>query len=346
MFRLAAGLVARGVDVDLVAANAVGPLRDQVPSGVELVDLHARRVAASLPRLVCYLRDRRPEAMISAKDHANVVAVAAKRLARTGARIIVTSHTPPSHSGGDRVGLGGRILVPLMRPALRRADAVVAVSGGVADDLANVAGIPRRSIAVVPNPVITDEFVHAAKEPARHPWLGDPAAPVLIAVGRLAPQKDYPTLLKAVSLLRTQRKVRLIIVGGGDEEPKLKSLASDLSISDRVCFVGEVERPAPLIAASAALVLSSRWEGLPTVLIEALAVGTPIVATDCVAGPREILDGGRLGRLVPPGDTRALADAIVTTLDHPLAPASQEELDVYRVPAAVNRYLELATGTT
>jgi glycosyltransferase involved in cell wall biosynthesis len=218
---------------------------------------------------------------------------------------------------------------------------VVAVSRGAADDLARWSGIPRELVEVVYNPVITSNGLAAANQLPDHPWFGPGQPPVILGVGRLTPQKDFPTLIRAFSHVRRQRAARLLILGEGEERPALTALANELGVADDVDLPGFRDNALAYMASSALFVLSSAWEGLPTVLIEALAVGTPVVSTDCPSGPREILQEGRLGPLVPVGDAAALSAAMLKMLQGPGLSIPADALTPFTREAAVDHYLRL-----
>ena len=205
-----------------------------------------------------------------------------------------------------------------MRVSYRSVDAIVAVSQGVADDIARTTGLPSARIRVICNPVVTAKMLGLAQEPVAHPWLRPDSPPVILAAGRLTKQKDFATLIRAFQRVRQSQPCRLLILGKGQLQSDLESLASALGVRDEVDFPGFVANPYAYMAKAALFALSSAWEGSPNVLTEALALGTPVVATDCPSGPREILQGGRYGRLVPVGDVQRLGEAIIATLTNPL----------------------------
>ena len=193
----------------------------------------------------------------------------------------------------------------------------VAVSQGVSDSLANAVGVPREKITTIYNPVVTPDLDDKAVEIADHPWFRDDGAPVLLAVGRLEKEKDYPTLIRAFARLAARRSCRLIILGEGSQRTETEGLIEEFKLTDRVSLPGWVENPFAFMARASLFVLSSRWEGLPTVLVEAMACGCPCVSTDCPSGPAEILQDGEFGVLVPVGDSEALAEAMERVLDDP-----------------------------
>jgi len=320
MATLANGFAARGLRVDLVLASAVGPYLPEVSGDVRIVDLGSTRVSASLPGLVRYLRRERPQAMLSALNHANVIAVLAHWLAKVNARLVVSERNDVSGGSDQPQTLRQHCVLPLMHWAYRRADAIVAVSEGVADSLASAIGLSRDRIAVAYNPVVTPELARRAAEPLDHPWFGEGTPPVILAVGRMKPQKDFPTLLRAFAMVRNRRDCRLVILGEGELRPMLEALVKELGISDSVQMPGFADNPFPWMRGASLFVLSSAWEGLPNVLIQAMACGTPVVSTDCPSGPREILEDGQWGALVPVGDVDALAEEIDAALSARIVP--------------------------
>ncbi|MEY6432695.1 glycosyltransferase [Thioalkalicoccus limnaeus] len=322
MLNLAGGLAARGRPVDLVLARASGPYLDQVPSGVRVVDLDRGRVLAALARLTFYLRHTRPRALLAAMDHANIVALWARDLAGTGTRCLVSVRSNLSAETLNGRGLAARAMPRLARTFYRRAEAVVAVSRGVAADLGRHLRIEPSRLHVIHNPVVTPDLPTMAAAAPPHRWFAEDACrPVLLAAGRLVAQKDFPTLIRAFARVRAHHPARLVILGEGPERRSLERLTHELGVATDVDLPGFQPNPFGFFRSAALVVCSSAWEGLPGVLIQALACGTPVVSTDCRDGPREILEDGRLGRLVPVGDSLALADAILATLTAPPARA-------------------------
>ena len=341
MVTLANGFAARGHTVDLVLASAEGPYLKDVSPAVRLVDLRARRVSSSLPRLVCYLKREKPAALLSAMGHANVVAVAARVLARAPTRVVVSERNNFSASGGYSRSSRRRLTARLMRHLYRRADGVIAISVGVADDLATSIGLPRDCIDVVYNPALTEAVIRLSGEPCHHPWLQPGQPPVILAVGRLVPQKDFSTLIQAFARLRERHEARLLILGEGDLRRALEAKVSALDLNDAVALPGFTDNPFSHMRRASMFVLSSGWEGFGNVLVEAMACGTPVVSTDCPSGPAEILEHGKWGRLVPMGDVEALADAMVATLGETKHPDVASRAAQFNVDHAVLGYLEV-----
>lgn len=339
MLNLALGLVEAGVVVDLVVGDAKGPYRDLVPSQCHLIDLGAGRVMAALPGLVRYLRRRMQEVMLAAMDHANLVALWASALARVPTRVYVSVRNNLSQEAAQAPTRAGRWLPRLARVFYPQAQAVIAVSQGVADDLARLIGAGRARVLVLPNPVVTPDLATLAAAAPDHPWFAPSGPRVILAAGRLSPQKDFPTLIRAFALLSPDRELRLLILGEGPERAALESLVRDLGLTERVALPGFQANPFAFMARARLFVLASAWEGLPGVLIQAMACGTPVVSTDCPSGPREILADGRFGPLVPVGNPPALARAIIDTLDRPCPGAMlRARADEFGLAAVTRRY--------
>jgi glycosyltransferase involved in cell wall biosynthesis len=341
VLNLMQGITERGLRVDLVVATAEGPLLDQLPASVRLVDLGAKRVIRSIVPLAFYLRNQRPRVLISSMNYANLIALWAAGLAGRVTPVIVTVHTTLSQSKPQQARLSPALWARLLRFFYPWAAKVVAVSRGAADDLARVSGLARDSIEVVYNPVITPDLIDGAHKSPNHPWFAGGQPPVFLGVGRLTRQKDFPTLIRAFAVVRRRHDARLVILGDGEDRAALTALANELEVADDVALPGFRENAAAYMAGSEVFVLSSAWEGLPTVLIEALAAGTRVVSTDCPSGPREILQDGRLGTLVPVGDAAALAKAMAEALEQPRCPVPFEALRPFTRDAAVDHYLRL-----
>jgi len=313
MLRLAEGLSERGLEVELVVHEAASrelPL----PRGVTLIDLQAQGTAQAVRKLAQRIRKRQPRYVISAFPHTNVATVTAVKMARSGAMSIVTEHAPLTHQIRQQNNWRYRVLPWLVRSAYRRADAVVAVSSGVRDDLKPIVGRKVR-IHTIHNPVLPDNYEQAALKEPQHPWLMDPQLQVVMSLCRLSDEKDLGTLVKAFERLRDSHpQARLLMVGDGPQREALQAQIDAAGLSGVAALPGRTDEPLSWLSRAAVFVLSSRFEGYGNVLVEALAVGTPVVATDCPVGPREILEGGRFGDLVTVGDAVAMARAISRNL--------------------------------
>jgi len=241
---------------------------------------------------------------------------------------------------------GKRTITPtLARRFYPMADAYIAVSQSVADDLVGAVELPAEDVATIYNPVVTDALLARAEEPLEHPWFADGEPPVVLGVGRVVRQKDFPTLVRAFARVREKRPARLLLLGETKKPRRLRRLVQlirELGVEDAVQFGGFVDNPLPYMKRSAIFALSSAWEGLPGALIEAMACGCPVVSTDCPGGSAEILAGGALGPLVPVGDDEAMAEAILQQMEQPTEKARlQARAHEFALDVSVDHYLEV-----
>lgn len=340
MCNLACQFAECGIAVDLVLSQKIGPYLRDVPSGIRIIDLKVRRTVASIPKLVKYLRTANPYCLISALSHANIIAILAHMLARSSAKLIVSEHVALRELQFHTQSIRERLL-PLLIPILyRRTDHVIAVSIGVAKQLAEF-GLRSDNVAVIYNPILNDELFRAAEEDVDDSWFSPGAPPVLVAAGRLVKQKDFQTLIRAFALVRNTRVVRLLILGEGQDRLELLDLGQLLGVADDVRLPGFVNNPYKYMRRASAFVLSSLFEGFPTVLVEAMACGAPIISSDCTSGPSEILENGRWGRLVPVGDTIALAKAIQDVLDQTSHPDVRSRALMFDAKRKTGEYLKV-----
>ena len=344
LLNLAEGIAARGFPVDLVLARAEGPYMAEIPDSVRLIDLKATRVMMCLPALVHYLRSERPVALLSAL-YANIIAVWAKRITGYPIHVVLSEHnTLTSVSNGEN-DLRWKLYPKLARWFYPWADGVTAVSKGVADDLALATKLSPSHIQVIYNPIVTPGLQKKSKAPLEHPWFKAGEIPVILGVGRLTAQKAFSVLIEAFAQVRKSHPTRLLILGEGEERPQLEALIRQLGLEQDVNLPGFVSNPYPYMANAALFVLSSRWEGLPTVLVEAMSLRTPVIATDCPSGPREILGNGQYGQLVPVGDSSALALAIQNFLVNGAACPCEESWKPYELDFVTDQYLNMLVGS-
>jgi glycosyltransferase involved in cell wall biosynthesis len=315
LVNLARGMSELVSHVDLVVCSARGIYRKEVPSSVNIVDLQASRAILSVFPLVRYIRRRRPSRLYAALEEANIVAMVAKSLARVPIKVFPGLRNTLSQEIAQNGSLKMRVMERLARFFYRRADGLTAVSQGVADDAAVLFSLPRERIVVIANPTLTPDLREQAGCPLNHPWFAPGQPPVLLGCGRLAPQKDFATLLEAFAMLRRDRPARLVILGEGPQREMLQNRAADLRIAGDVLLAGFDPNPFRYMARAALFVLSSIHEGSPNVLVQALACGCAVVATDCPSGPREMLRGVSGARLVPVGDATAMAAAAAELLE-------------------------------
>jgi glycosyltransferase involved in cell wall biosynthesis len=355
MVTLGNAFVGLGHRVDLVLAEDGGVLHDRVDSRIRVRCLESfwtrlpgiagkkrRRMLAAARPLARYLRQEEPDVMMSTSDSVNVTAVLARRRAGVSTRLVLRIDNQLTRSP-DVVDTGShRRRMRRVRKLFPKADRIIAISHGVGEDVIAQGGCAPSQLFVIHNPAVDAELEKRALEAPGHRWLTDGGAPVVLGVGRLVPQKDFETLLRAFVRVRAEVPARLLILGEGREHERLRELARELGVEDDVELPGFDPNPISAMARSAVFVLSSAWEGFGNVVVEALATGCPVVSTDCPSGPGEILDGGRYGPLVPVGDEEALARATVETLRDPGdADARRARAATFGVDVVAERYLEV-----
>lgn len=372
---LAKALAERGYGVDLVVTNVQSPGIEATPETVNvwrltksstaqgLVSIFrafpgeavwtvracaerrgATRQMRSVVELARYLRRRQPDVLIANLWHCGVAAVRARAIAGTSTEIVAVVHS----NSLDEINRGKfprSLTARLIGRMLARADACVAVSDGLARAFEHTVGMPAYSVQTIHNPVAGSGLLESARSPVAHPWFADGTTPVVVGVGRLVQSKGFDIMIDAFAQVRRRRPLRLAILGDGPERASLEARANDLGVAGDVAFIGWVTQPAAYMVRSAMLVSASRIEGLGNVLIEALACGCPVVATDCPSGPAEVLDHGRYGRLVAVDDAAGLAAAIEATLDVPPArEVLQSRGGEFSVDKAVAQYEKLIVG--
>lgn len=376
MLTLVKGFLGHGRQVDLVLCKAKGAYLSDIPAGANMIELQptsgvtsrwlaalgnpasfssllkpvllASKIAPEIARMRAlqhYIERRRPDIILSALTYANLVAIWANYRTKSPVPVVVSERialstycSSPSNARKWR----WRYLPALVRQSYPLADAVVAVSGHVADDLVSVIGLPTDLVTAIHNPVVDDALRHCAQQAPQHKWFAQDAVPVILAVGRLTEQKGFAALLHAFARVRAKRPAYLVILGEGKQRQALQRLALELGISADVDMPGFVTNPFQYMARASVFVLSSEYEGLPGVLIQALACGCPIVSTDCPGGSREILADGRYGALVSVGDADDMAQAVLAQLDNP--PPRDillRRAEDFSVEHGVNNYLAL-----
>lgn len=341
---LANGLHQGGAEVDLVVGRAGGEMTRFLDARIPVFDLESGHMMSSVPGLVRYLRAREPEGMIAAMTHSSAAAVLARAIARKKTKIVATEHNTMSRVVANTSGLKYRLMPLWSRWALNSADAIVAVSEGVADDLSAQTGIPRKRIRVIYNPVITETLYSAATAAVEHPWFRAGEPPVILAVGRLEKQKDFPMLVRAFRLIRNRRPARLLILGEGQDRGRIERVIYEAGLSEDVALPGFEHNPYRFMNRAAVFACSSQWEGFGVALVESLSLGTPVVSTDCMYGPAEILSDGKFGTLVPVGDHEAMAQALLNALDKPAQNDTSAHLEQFTVRSVASKYLSVVNN--
>lgn len=335
---LTQGLADQGFKVDLVLQKAVGAFLRQVDSRVRIVDLKTSGIIGRVCGLAQYFRREQPAVFLSILDNVNAASVA-KRIAGVSTRVIVSLHINLPEPVENLKTWFKPLLIRYSYPL---ADGVVAVSHGVAESLSRITGIPSHQIHVIPNPIIPPDDVEGISAYAAHPWFQPGELPVILGAGRLVKDKDFKTLIRAFAIVRQQYNSRLMILGEGDQRPVLQALIQQLGLEESVTLPGFVEDPYPYMAAASVFVLSSRQEAFGNVLVEAMAVKTPVVSTNCMSGPQDILEAGKHGKLVAIANPAQLAEAILSTLCNPPdVEALQQRSKAFSIEQIVNQYIQV-----
>lgn len=367
MLNLASGLASKGHKVDLLLARKEGPYLKDVPDEVRLVilkqhsrlsglltilnkrpllffkllSLHPARMLKLLPGLIHYLLKNKPDAIISGLHNCNLSTLCACFCIKYKIQTIVVEHNTLSKIINS-VPARKKLLLPLINYFYPMADKIVGISDGVISDLIKTANLQPNNIAKIYNPIVTQDLKEKVKQKPGHPWFKKGEPPVIIGVGRLSPQKDFSTFLRAFTQVRAKQNVRLMILGEGRLRRELEYLAKKLQITDDFIMPGFQDNPFSFISRASVFVLSSAWEGFGNVLVEAMASGCTIVSTDCPHGPSEILENGKYGQLVPVGDDKAMADAILKALENPAKPEDLvARADDFSIDLVINQYLQL-----
>lgn len=321
MINVACELSRLGKEIDLVMPELKGSYLKQLPPQIKTFDLKTRNPYKLISRLVSYLKESQPAVLISSQQQTNIAALMARWLINFPLPLIIHQNNQLSTLARFDTRLLVRILPLFAKFLYPLADEIVAVSEGVAKDLAQITGLPLEQIRVIYNPIITPQVFDLAEQNPSHPWFIEPQKPIILSAGRLTRQKNYAVLIKAFAEVRKNLDCRLMIIGEGEDRLELEKLITKLKIEDVVSLPGYTDNPYSYIKRASLFVISSDWEGLPFVLVEAMAFGTPVISTDCPSGPSEILANGKYGSLVSVGDSSALSASIQKTLSSPLPPA-------------------------
>jgi glycosyltransferase involved in cell wall biosynthesis len=338
---LANEFVGLGLRVNLALASARGPYLGEISTGVRVIDFGASGVLQSLPKLARHLRSARPDVMLSGLDHANIIAILARVAAGNGTRCVISMRSVPTAVYRESRSVRGWLLLQLIKVAYPFADAIVANSEAVASDLSQLLRITRSRLHIVYNPLNTSRIERSSREEVDHAWCADGAPPIILGVGSLGVLKDFPTLIRAFSIVRSTRDCRLVILGEGPERDGLERLIRELGLERDVYLAGFVSNPFAWMRRAKVFASSSLTEGCPNALMQALACGTAVISTDCVGGSGEVLQGGKWGHLIAVGDYDAMAEAIATTLEATIHPDVRQRASDFAHDRIVRQYLQI-----
>lgn len=337
-------------EVFLLLGKKKGDFLKELDGKTPVADLNAESSLKLLFLLIRYFKKEKPDIFVSAFPRINIISVVAKIFSGAKTKIIITEHSVYSFLPVIARTFWRRVFARLFMPTLGRffypkANAIICVSKGIADDLLKIINRPPK-IKVIYNPVLDDKIYELSGQQVSHLWFSDSKIPIIIAAGRLVRIKGYPFLLKAFSLIIQSRSARLVILGSGPEKFFLVNLAAKLGVSEKVDFLGFQKNPYKYIKSSSVFVLSSIQEGFGNVIVEAMALGVPVVSTDCPTGPSEIIQNGKNGLLVPPKDYKAMAKAIIEILDdvslsRKLSEKGKKRAEDFLVGSGVRKYEEV-----
>lgn len=338
MLIFAEELLRLGFEVELVVGSLDGAWRDAIPDNLAVVDLEAPRMIGAILPLRRYIRMRKPKALFSTISHANVGALIAAIFSGIGVPVVVRqSNTPLSERVGSFRNWCIGHLIPYLYPY---AKVILAVSQSVRDELVEMNPKMAPRIKVVPTPVLSPSVYERAQVVPDHAWFQKKDKPIILSVGRLKPHKGMFELIEAFSILKNKMDARLVILGEGDDRSRLEDLIDRLGLGDDIALLGFMENPFSFMKHADLFVLASHFEGLPNVLIQALALGLPVVATDSPGGVSELLGNGRYGRLVPLHRVEMLAQSMMEELTEKESVVRESAyLEQYDVHWATKQYV-------
>lgn len=312
MVRLANGLAERKCNVDLVVVNAVGPNLDRVSEHVNIIDLGCTRVLFSFPKLVHYLITVKPLSIISTQNHASMVAILAHAVSLSRSKLFIRQATILNTTEENKKSF--KIVQKLFFLLAKKANLVIATTEKMKNEFLEESKLPAKKVTVIPNPISIDSVTRLSKEKVTHPWFLIDNLPIIISIGRLEHVKGFDKLIKAFSLLNAEMPVKLVILGEGPLRQPLENLAKSLNVDSDIWMPGFVNNIYPYLSCSDVFTLTSDYEGFPNGMLEAMACGTSVVAFNCPGGVSEILEDGRWGTLVSPGDVEGLFEALHATI--------------------------------
>lgn len=348
------GFAEVGLKVDLVLIRAEGDLLETLHPSIRLIDLNTSAFTignrwqlstsfqslGSLFKLVKYLNTVQPTVLLSATHYINEISLIAKVLSRANTRVFVSEHTHLSLEAQQVEQLSARMAPWAARILYPWAQAVITVSQGVAQDLINTVKLNPQKIRVIYNPAIFPDIHRQSEQEIHHPWFVKKDVPIILGAGRFVRQKDFATLIKAFAQVIAHYPARLVLLGDGRDRHALEALVEELNLGDSVWMPGFMINPYMYLKRADVFVLSSRWEGLSNILIEAIALGAPVVATDCPSGPAEILQQGKYGILAPVGDVDGLATGILKMLGGYRPTIPETWIQQFTSQAATQNYIK------
>lgn len=331
---LANSFFEKGYQVDLILAKKTGPFLDLIKPGIHCIDFNSDTVFKTILSLINYIRVYSPQVLLTAINYVNITAILAKIISRKNFRLVISDQ---NNNFSRKVSLSDglkpfivNILVKFLYPF---ADSIIAVSKELASEVKKNIIFNKNKVTYVYNPIVLNIYNIKSEFLFSEPFI--------VAIGRLEKQKNFSLLIKAFKRLQKHTNYKLLILGEGSKRGELELLINQLGLSQQIIMPGFVMNIHPYLEKAKMLVLSSNYEGLPTVLIEGLLVGTPIVSTNCPTGPYEILEGGKWGRLVKPNDEQSLYRGMLETLEDKNPPNGKIRAKEFNPENAVKAYLKV-----
>jgi glycosyltransferase involved in cell wall biosynthesis len=332
----------KGIKVFLVLAKNLGGFTEEVGKNISIVDLKSNHVFQTIPKLISLIQDFQPTIILSFQTQANVAILVASLLSHLHIPVIPTEHSTISINLNRKGLLKEKLLLPLARILYHQAPALISVSRKAADDLISTLHLDSKKVRVIYNPINLTKILNSSQMEYQHPWLTPGTPPLLLAVGRLTEAKGFSDLIQAISIVLQKRPVNLMIIGEGEKRTELENQIKTLGLENFVELNGFMANPYSVLSKADLFVSSSIWEGFGVAIVEAMACGIKVVATDCLSGPAEILENGRFGTLVPPGNPQLLADAILKSVDRTvISPDAKERANDFSIDKIGHQYLSL-----
>jgi glycosyltransferase involved in cell wall biosynthesis len=306
------------IDIDLLVVKSDDSKLKPFNGKCKVFNFKKERAFQSFLSLGSYLKEKTPNILISFIFHANLLSILARFFFSPKTKLVISEHIALKNALKSLPFFKKIFLSFLIKNLYPHADCIVTVSEGAAKQIEELISSKYKSkITVIYNPVIDEKIFKMAQQLIDHPWFKEGRKfKIVLSIGRITAQKDFITLVRAFKFVREKINAKLVILGDGEEREKLEKEIRKLNLQNEILLPGFVENPYPYFKNSDIFVLSSRYEGLSNVLIEALAFGLPIVSTDCPAGPREVLENGKYGLLVPVGNYKKMAEAIIAILNN------------------------------
>lgn len=342
MVNLANGLSKRGFDIDFIVSKAIGPYFKEISNEINIISFNNTRIIFSIKNLWLYIIKKKPKCIISALSAANIIAIIASILCFKRVKVVIREANNIEEEICNEKKIKNKIIYKLKLIFYHFANIIIVNSKGSANAIEkNIKYISKNKIKILNNPVIDEKLINKSNFLVNHKWLCPKKHPVILGVGRLTIQKDFETLIKAYKIVRDKIQCKLIILGEGELRKKLYLLVEELGIKEDVDMPGFIDNPFNYMKNCDVFVLSSKYEGSPNVLIQAMAVGNRIVSTNCNSGPAELITSDEYGYLVPVGNVEEMANAIFNSILNGNEKLKRKDLKSYEIEEVIDNLLKI-----